>query len=64
MTATFGDAAAPKTETVTFRVIPAKDKTGTPSVQAIRKGDKGAMTLGALDFDKALAVFKELTGAK
>ena len=40
MTATFGDAAAPKTETVTFRVIPAKDKTGTPSVQAIRKGDR------------------------
>ena len=32
--------------------------------ETIRKGDKGAMTLGALDFDKALAVFKELTGAK
>ena len=30
----------------------------------VRKGDKGAMTLGALDFDKALDVFKELTGAK
>lgn len=64
VTATFGDAAAPKTETVTFRVVPAKDKTGTPAVHAIRRGEKGAMTLGALDFDKALAVFKELTGAK
>lgn len=64
VTATFGDAAAPRTETVTFRVMPAKDKAGTPTVHAVRKGDKGAMTLGALDFDKALAVFKELTGAK
>lgn len=64
VTATFGDASAPKTETVTFRVIAAKDESGTPTVHAVRKGDKGAMTLGALDFDKALAVFKELTGAK
>ena len=29
-----------------------------------RKGEKGAMVLSALEFDKAMAIFKELTGSK
>ncbi len=64
VTAKFGQASAPQTETVSFRVIPAKGKDGTVTVHAMRKGEKGAMVLSALEFDKAMAVFKELTGAK
>lgn len=64
VTATFGEPAAAKTETVTFHEIPAKGKDGQPTVQASRKGDKGAMVISALDFDKAMAIFKELTGSK
>jgi len=64
ITATFGQASAPQTETITFRVIPAKGKDGKVVVHAMRKGETGAMVLGALDFDKAMAIFKELTGAK
>jgi hypothetical protein len=64
VTARFGPASAPKEETVTFRVIPAKAKDANPTVNATRKGEKGAMVISALDFDKAMAVFKELTGSK
>ena len=64
ITATFGQASAPQTETITFRVIPAKGKDGKAVVHATRKGETGAMVLGALEFDKAMAIFKELTGAK
>lgn len=64
VTARFGTAAAPKEETVTFRVIPAKGKDGKVVVHAMRKGEKGALVVSALDFDKAMAVFKELTGSK
>ena len=64
VTATFGAASAPLQETITFRVIPAKGKDGKVTVHAMRKGEKDAMTVSALDFDKALAVFKELTGSK
>jgi hypothetical protein len=45
-------------------VIPAKGKDGQVTVNAMRKGDKDAMVLSALEFDKAMSVFKELTGAK
>ena len=64
VTARFGPASAPKEETVTFRVIPAKGKDGKAVVHAMRKGEKDAMVVSALDFDKAMAVFKELTGSK
>jgi len=64
VTARFGAAAAPTTETITFRVIPAKGKDGVVTVHATRKGESGAMVLSALEFDKAMAVFKELSGAK
>jgi hypothetical protein len=64
VTATFGDAAAPQTETVTFRLIPAKEKDGQATVHATRKGEKGALVISALDFDRAMATFKELTGSK
>jgi hypothetical protein len=64
VTARFGLETAPVEETIIFRVIPAKDKTAQPTVHAIHKGEKGAMVLSALEFDKAMAVFKELTGAK
>ncbi len=64
VTATFGEAAATTTETVTFRLIPAKTKDADPTVHAIRKGEKGALVISALDFDKAMAVFKELSGSK
>jgi hypothetical protein len=64
ITATFGQATAPKTETITFHVIPAKGKDGKVTVHAMRKGEAGAMVLGALEFDKAMAIFKDLTGAK
>jgi len=64
VTAKFGAAAAPTSETITFRVIPAKGKDGKITVHAMRKGETGAMVLSALDFDKAMAIFKELSGAK
>ena len=63
ITAKFGQNAAPKTETVTLHVI-AKGKDGKPTVHAQRKGEKDALVLLALDVDKAMALFKELTGAK
>lgn len=64
VTAKFGAASAPTEETITFRVIPAKDKTSQPTVHATRKGEAGAMVISALEFDKALAAFKALTGSK
>ena len=57
VTARFGDAAAPQTEKVTFR------KSGT-TVHAILPGEAGAAVVPTADFDKALALIKELTGAK
>ena len=57
VTARFGDAAAPQTEKVTFR------KSGTV-VHAILPGEAGAAVVPTADFDKVLALIKELTGAK
>lgn len=57
VTARFGDAAAPQTETVTLR------KVGSV-VHAIRSGEPGAMVVSTADFDRAMGLFKELTGAK
>jgi len=59
-----GEVNATTTETVSFRVIPAKAKGGDPTVHAIRKGERGALVISALEFDKAMAIFKELTGSK
>ena len=52
-----GDAAAPVEERVTFR------KSGDV-VHAIRVGEAGAAIVPAIELDKALALAKELTGAK
>jgi hypothetical protein len=62
ITATYGEGADASTETVTFRE--SKDKSGQPVVHAMRRGGSGAMVVPALDFDRAMAIFKELTGAK
>ena len=64
VTATFGEEKAPRTESVTFRLIPGKGKDAQPTVHAMRKGEKGALVISALDFDKAMAIFKELTSSK
>ena len=52
-----GEAAAPTTDRVVLR------KSGT-TVQAIRAGEPGAAIVPTSEFDKALALLKELTGAK
>ena len=57
VTARFGDATAPQTETVTLR------KVGT-IVHAIRTGEPGAASVSTTDFDRAMGLFRELTGAK
>ena len=57
ITARFGDAAAPQTETVTLR------KVGT-AVHATRTGEPGALAVSTTDFDRAMGLFRELTGAK
>ena len=57
VTARFGDANAPQTETVTLR------KVGTV-VHAIRAGEPGAAVVSTTDFDRAMGLFRELTGAK
>jgi len=57
VTARFGDAASPQTETMRFR------KSGT-TVHALVPGEPGAAVVSAEDFDKALALFKELAGIK
>jgi hypothetical protein len=64
VTATFGETGATATETVTFRLIPGKTKDADPTVHAIRHGEKGALVISALEFDKAMAIFKELSGSK
>jgi len=57
VTARFGDAASPQTVTMRFR------KAGT-TVHALVPGEPGAAVVSAEDFDKALALFKELAGIK
>ena len=57
VTARFGDASAPQTETVTLR------KVGTV-VHAIRTGEPGVAVVSTTDFDRALGLFKEITSAK
>jgi len=57
VTARFGDAASPRSEKVTFR------KSGD-TVHAILPGEPGAAVVSASEFDKALALFKELAGTK
>ena len=57
VTARFGDANAPQTETITLR------KVGT-AVHATRSGEPGAAVVSTTDFDRAMGLFRELTGAK
>ena len=57
VTARFGDAAAPQTETVVLR------KVGNV-VHAIRASEPGAAVVSTTDFDRAMGLFRELTGAK
>lgn len=57
VTARFGDATAPQTETVTLR------KAGS-MVHAIRSGEPGAAVVSTTDFDRAMGLFRELTGTK
>ena len=56
VTARFGDAAAPTAERVVFRKL-------GDVVHAIREGEPGAAIVSTADFDRALTLFKELTGA-
>jgi len=55
VTVRFGDAAAPTEERVVFR------KSGDV-VHAIRTGEPGAAVVSTTDFDRALSLFRELTG--
>ena len=57
VTARFGDEKAPQTETVTLR------KVGTV-VHATRTGEPGAASVSTTDFDRAMGILRELTGAK
>jgi len=57
VTARYGAEGTTQTETVTLR------KVGTV-VHAIRAGEPGAAVVSTTDFDRALGLFKELTGAK
>ena len=57
ITARHGEAASPATDRVVLR------KSGAV-VHAIRAGEPGAAVVPAADFDKAIALLKELTGAK
>jgi hypothetical protein len=61
ITATYGDAASPKTETVIFHVT--KDKSGS-KVTATRQGEPGAAVVPTADWDKLAAMIKDLTGGK
>jgi hypothetical protein len=56
VTARFGDAASPTVERVVFRK-------SDGAVHAIREGEPGAAVVSTEDFDRALSLFKELTGA-
>jgi hypothetical protein len=55
--ARFGDAAAPQRDEIRFR------KSGSV-VHAFRPGETGAAVVSTADFDRALALAKELAGAK
>ena len=57
MTARSGDEKSPTTETVRFRKA---DK----AVQAMVAGESGARVVSTAEFDRALALIKELTGVK
>lgn len=57
VTARYGDAASPTEERIVFR------KSGD-TVHAIRAGEPGAAVVVTADFDRALSLFKELTGAQ
>jgi hypothetical protein len=57
VTARFGEEKAPVTETVRFR------KSGKV-VHAMLAGEGGALVVSTTDFDRALALIKELTGSK
>ncbi len=57
VTARFGDAGSPQTEKVTFR------KSGK-MVHAILAGEPGGAVIPTAEFDKALALFKEIAGIK
>jgi Domain of unknown function (DUF4340) len=57
VTARFGDTSATREEHVTFR------KSGDV-IQAIRPDEPGAAVVPAADFNKALGLFKDLTGGK
>jgi hypothetical protein len=57
ITARFGDAGNPQTETVTLR------RTGS-IVQAVRAGEPGAAVVSTTDFDRAMGLLREITGAK
>ena len=57
LTARFGDEKSPTTETVRFRK---SDK----AVHATLAGETGALVVSTTDFDRAIAIIKELTGGK
>ncbi len=57
VTARYGDAASPTEERIVFR------KSGD-AVHAIRAGEPGAAVVLTVDFDRALSLFKELTGTQ
>ena len=57
VTARFGEEKTPTTETVRFR------KSGT-IVHAMVTGEGGGLVVSTTDFDRALALIKELTGSK
>jgi len=57
VTVRFGDAASPSEERVVFV------KSGDV-VHAIRAGEPGAAVISTADFDRALSLFKELTGGQ
>ena len=57
VTARFGDANAPQTETVTLRKIGSV-------VHVIRTNEPGAAVVSTTDFDRAMGLFRGLTGAK
>jgi len=64
-TAKYGDEASPKTETVTFHVTKegAKDKAVT-KVTATRQGEPGTAVVSSAEWDKLIAMVKDLTGVK
>ena len=57
LTVRSGDAASPTEERVVFR------KSGE-IVHAVREGEPGAAVVSTADFDRALTLFKELTGGQ